>query len=97
MVAFAGSASGRSDGWHMGWGMGQGWGFGHGLFGILWMVLFWGALIALIVFVVRKFSGSTGRSGTSERGSTPIDILKERFARGEIDKKEFEERRKILE
>jgi len=81
----------------MGWGMGQGWGFGHGPLGILWMVLFWGALIALIVFIVRKFTGSSDRSGPSSRNSTPIDILQERFARGEIDKKEFEERRRILE
>ena len=31
------------------------------------------------------------------RAKTPMDILKERFARGEIDKEEFEERRRILE
>ncbi len=96
-AAFADPSSGYSDGWHMGWGMGRGWGLGHGVFGVFWMVLFWGALIALIVFVVRYISGSSGRSGPSELKSTPIDILRERFARGEIDKKEFDERRKILE
>jgi len=39
-----------------------------------------------------------GRSRRTKhrRGRTPLDILRERFARGEIDKDEFEERRRVL-
>lgn len=67
------------------------------IFGVLMMILFWGAIIVLIVVLVRWLSGHTGpqHSGTPAQ-KTPLDILRERFARGEIDKEEFEERRKLL-
>jgi putative membrane protein len=77
------------------WGPRMMWDYGwHGWFlGPIVMILFWGLVIAAIVLVVRGF-------GTSSHGSqasrTPLDILKERFARGEIDKDEFEERRRVL-
>jgi putative membrane protein len=60
-------------------------------------VLFLGVLIALVVLLVRwlSASGSTGGAGPSST-KTPVDILRDRFARGEIDKDEFEERKKIL-
>lgn len=74
-------------------GMGT-WG-GHGF---MWMgALFWllilGLIIWFVVFLVRGSGG--GESRRSER-KTPLDILNERYARGEIDTEEFEERRKLL-
>lgn len=96
VLALAGSLTGRADGWHRGWGMGQGWGFGHGPFGILWMVLFWSVVIALIVFAVRKFSRSTDGEESSISRSTPLEILQERYARGEIDEKEYQARKQVL-
>lgn len=75
--------------WHdMGWGMG-------GMpFGPIMMLLIWGAIIVFIVLAVRWFSvGTPGGSGQSNRAR---EILEERFARGEIDKEEFEERRRLL-
>lgn len=67
-----------------GMGMGMGWGWIIGL-----------VLIALIVWlVVKTTSQQTGGTHTSEK--SPLDILKERYAKGEIDKEEFEERKKDL-
>jgi putative membrane protein len=67
------------------------------LFGSLMMVLFWGGIILVIVLLVRWIgSGSAGGAGVPSAGKTPLDILSKRFARGEIDKEEFEERKKLL-
>jgi putative membrane protein len=68
---------------------------GWGGFGVLWMTLFWIGIVLLIVWAVRQFSRDrTGSEGSSDRA---LDILKERYARGEIDQDEFEERRRTLE
>jgi putative membrane protein len=67
------------------WGPGAGW-------MVLLMALFWGGMILLIVWVVRQFTGSN-RQGRS----SAMEILEERYARGEIDREEFESRRQDLE
>lgn len=70
------------------------WGYGWGgwIFGVLMMLLFWGGLVALVVFAIRGWGeGRRGGSGES-RGPDARAILEERFARGEISKEEFEER-----
>ncbi|MHA1537272.1 MAG: SHOCT domain-containing protein [Alphaproteobacteria bacterium] len=72
--------------------MHDGWGWGHWIFGGAMMAIFWGGLILLVVLLVRWL----GRSERSSVGSSPLDILKERYARGEIDKKEYEERSRVL-
>ena len=50
----------------------------------------------MVVLLVR-WLGGPGYGGAlhSPPGGTPLDILKERFAKGEIDKEEFEERRLV--
>ena len=78
---------------HMMWG---GW---YGMFfGPLMMIIFVAAIVVIVVLAVR-WLGSGGH-GTHQppppSAKTPLDILKERFARGEIDKAEFEERRRLL-
>jgi putative membrane protein len=53
-------------------------------------------IIALLVyFIIQRNDGNAFNSG-SRVGQTPIDILKERFARGEIDEEEYERKKKML-
>ena len=61
-------------------------------FGGLWMVVFGGGLIALIVWGIVRFS----RRNDSARKSDPLEIAKERYAKGEISKEEFEQIKKGL-
>lgn len=70
-------------------------GWGHMLFGGLVMVLFWGGIIALIVSSMRGRNRNEGEAVFQQR-PTPLEFLQERYARGEIDKREYEERRKDL-
>jgi putative membrane protein len=76
---------------------GGGWGWGHMFFGSFMMLLFWGGLIILIVFAVRSMGSGSPRGGDGPApGNRALEILEERYARGEIDKEEFEERRRLL-
>lgn len=86
--ALAQGYSGRDGYWHpmSGWG--------HMLFGGLMMLAFWGGIIVLVVLLVRWLSGAD--AGARATGSSALRILEERFARGEIDKEEFEERKRLL-
>ncbi len=70
-------------------------GWGWWVFGPLMMLVFWGGLAALIVFLVRGWGGSGGNAGRSAPRDAQA-ILEERFARGEISKEEFEERKSVL-
>jgi putative membrane protein len=76
---------------------GPGWGYGHMMFGGLMMIVFWGGVILLIILAVRWLGGESAPRVQGPARSTALDILKERYARGEIDRQEYEERRKVLE
>jgi putative membrane protein len=68
-------------------------------FGPLLMVLVLAAVLAAAALLVRRFGGpwqATAPRNYPPPGRMPIEILKERFARGEIDKDEFDERRRLL-
>lgn len=80
-----------------GFGMSQfGWGWGHMMFGSLMMVVFWGLVIFLVVFMVRRVAGDSGEGRYAVSKNPSLEILKERFARGEIEKDEFEIRKQLL-
>ena len=76
-----------NEGWH-GWFMGP-----------VMMILILAVVVALVIFLVR-WLGSTSLGHGANRhdasGKTPLDILDERFARGEINPEEYRERRNTL-
>lgn len=91
-VVLAGAAlADPADNWGDGFGHMM-WGGGFGMVGGLMMLLFWGAIIALIVFAIRGFSAGSGSSSKSDAA----EILRERYAKGEIDDEEYERRKAKL-
>lgn len=64
-----------------------------GLLGWIPMLLFWILLILGVVALFRYLGGSTK---SNDKEKSPLDILKERYAKGGIDKKEFEQMKKDL-
>jgi putative membrane protein len=58
------------------------------------MLLFWGLVIVALVALGKWIFE---RSGDAARGKTALDILKERYARGEIGKEEFDQKKRDLD
>jgi len=87
-VAFAQVPSQGYDRWPgmMGWGGGMGWPWPM-------MFIFWIVVIAGIVYFVRSASAGRGRGSSVE---SALDILKKRYAKGEINKDEFEKIKKDI-
>ena len=73
------------DGHMWGWGVGWWW-----LLMPIGMIIFWGGVIALVIWAVRQFS--EGRGG----GGSAIEIARGRYARGEISQEEFGQIRRDL-
>lgn len=70
-----------------------GWGWGIGMMGM--MLLFWGVVIIAGVAGIRWFVNQTKQT-KQPRADSAIEILRERFARGEIERDEFEAKKKEL-
>jgi putative membrane protein len=77
----------------------RGWGYPMGFFSIILMFLFWIAVIVAILFLIRWLVVSTRRYKDRRAGATDsaLEILKIRYAKGEITKEEFEEKKRDLQ
>ncbi len=63
-------------------------------YGNIFMVLWWGFVVVMIVLLVRGLMRSPGGR---KQPQTPLDILKARYAQGEIGQDEYETKRRDLE
>lgn len=68
--------------------------WGGGFFGWIFMIFWWVLVVVALVMFIKWLAGQPG--GVGSRGKSAMEILEERYARGEIGKKEFEEKRKDL-
>ncbi len=76
----------------MGWGDGMGW------FGPILMTVFWIAVIVAIGLLIRwLILSSRAPRGKTEQSDSALEVLKKRYARGEIDKEEFEAKKLDLQ
>jgi putative membrane protein len=89
--AFQPPGSGEMGPWMWTWGFHMGW------FSIILMGFFWIAVIVTILFLIRWLIVSTSHSNREGRSKdSALEILRIRYAKGEINKEEFEEKRKDL-
>ena len=83
-----------------GWGMmgpGMMGNWGMGWFGMIFMMIFWVLVIVALVFLIKwLIQTSSGGKTAEQKDSRAAEILKERYAQGEIDKAEFESKKKDL-
>jgi len=68
-----------------------------GFGGMMWYGwLFWIIIIGLVVYLIVKLANRSSAGSNNQTNETPLDILKKRYARGEISKEEFESKKKDL-
>jgi putative membrane protein len=74
----------------MGWGYGMGWGWS------IIMLAFWIAVIVGIIFLIRWIVLSTDKRHGTKTEDSALEILRQRYAKGEVNKEEFEEKKRDL-
>jgi len=87
--------TGRYHDWNMMPGMMGHWGFGW--YGGIFTIAFWIVILVGLIFLVKWLIQSTGRDRTGDgKSDRALEILRERYAQGEIDKDEFAARKNDL-
>ena len=86
-------------GWgNMMWGYGPGYYNGNywwmGIIGMVIQIVFWIAIVAVVIGLFRRYGSKVNISSSAREN--PLEILRERFARGEIDTEEFNRRKNEL-
>ena len=79
--------------WGGDYGMSWGWGFLGAVHMVLWWVLIILGIVVLVKWLTVGFGSSSG--GRADEGRA-LEVLKERYARGEIGKEEFEQKKRDL-
>ena len=79
-------------GWQLG-GFGM---MGRGMMGGFGTMFLWIVILGLIIWAVVAALRPGGTDGTAHKADSPMDILKRRYASGEIDKEEYEAKKKDL-
>jgi len=82
--------------WGNGWGHGpgmMGWGV-MAWFGPIMMFIFWAVAIVALILFIRWIVTSAGNRSRAE--DSALEILKKRYARGEIGKEEFETKKRDI-
>ena len=64
--------------------------------GVIGMIAFWALVIVGIVWLVRNVSSDAGHGQASHGRESPLDILKTRYAKGELTKEQFESMKKDI-
>jgi len=64
--------------------------------GVIGMIAFWALVIAGIVWLVRNASSGAGNNSRVSAHESPLDILKTRYAKGELTKEQFESMKKDI-
>ena len=73
------------------------WGYndnGYGVWGFVFMLLIMALVVIGVIVAIRYLGSHAGASGSQKE--TALDILQKRYASGEIDKSEYEEKRRAL-
>ena len=77
------------------WGMMGGYGYGYGLLHMVVWVVVLVAIIAGVIWLVRSLAGNGGSAARLQR-SAGLDVLEERYARGEINRDEYLQKKKDI-